>query len=209
MKRIIFILILVQFVSSFYSQTTNTRNWRKTEKDSMANAFLLYEEKNYKMALPYFENIHKGHPKEQFVKYVYGKTALYRSDKYAEALQMLNEVYEKNPKVDIIEYDLARALHFNYKFDEALVMVDRFMENKRTKPEEKPAAEFLKKQIQNAKYYSSIPTQAKITNTGKPINSADEEYVPTISADESMMIFTYTGPKSKGGKLNETIMHPD
>ena len=63
MKRIIFILLLVQFVGVFHSQTTNTRNWRKTEKDSMDNAFLLYEEKNYKKALPYFENIHKGHPK--------------------------------------------------------------------------------------------------------------------------------------------------
>ena len=208
MKRII-ILLLVLCVSALYSQTTNTARWRKTEKDSMANAFLLYEEKNYKMALPYFENIHKNHPKEEFVKYMYGKTALYRSDKYAEALQMLTEVYEKNPKVDIIEYDLARALHYNYKFDEALVMVDKFLENKRTKPEEKPQAEFLKKYIQNAKYYSGIATQAKITNIGTPINSTDEEYVPTISADESMMIFTYTGPKSKGGKINETLMTAD
>ncbi|MDO9001631.1 MAG: hypothetical protein Q7W45_17820 [Bacteroidota bacterium] len=208
MKRII-ILLLVQFFSVVYSQTTNTRNWRKTEKDSMANAFLLYEEKNYKMALPYFENIHKGHPKEEFVKYVYGKTALYRSDKYEEALNMLQQIYAKNPKVDLIEYDLARALHYNYKFDEALEMVDRFMANKRTRLEDKPAAEFLKQYILNAKYYNSIPTQAKITNIGKPVNSPDEEYVPTISADESMLIYTYTGPKSKGGKINETIMAPD
>jgi hypothetical protein len=209
MKRIIFILLLVQFVSFSYSQTTNTSRWRKTEKDSMANAFLLYEEKNYKMALPYFENIHRDHPKEEFVKYVYGKTSLYRSDKYEDALKMLQEIYEKNPKVDVIEYDLARALHYNYKFDEALAMVDKFLANKRTKPEEKPAAEFLKKYILNAKYYGSIPTSAKITNIGKPINSPAEEYVPTISADESMMIFTYSGPKSKGGKINETIMQED
>ncbi|MBA3679649.1 MAG: PD40 domain-containing protein [Bacteroidetes bacterium] len=208
MKRII-ILLLVLCVNALYSQTTNTARWRKTEKDSMANAFLLYEEKNYKMALPYFENIHNGHPKEEFVKYVYGKTALYRSDKYAEALQMLQEVYSKNPKVDAIEYDLARALHLNYKFDEALVMVDKYLENKHTKPEDKPQAEFLKKHIQNAKYYSGIPTQAKITTIGTPVNSKDEEYVPTISADESMVIFTYTGPKSKGGKINEALMTPD
>jgi len=208
MKRII-ILLLVLCVSALYSQTTNTARWRKTEKDSMANAFLLYEEKNYKMALPYFENIHKNHPKEEFVKYVYGKTALYRSDKYAEALQMLQEVYEKNPKVDVIEYDLARALHYNYKFDEAIAMVDRFLENKRTKPEEKPQAEFLKQYILNAKYYANNTTQAKITTIGTPINSKDEEYVPTISADESMMVFTYTGPKSKGGKINESLMIAD
>ncbi|MEI8136715.1 MAG: hypothetical protein WCH21_05235 [Bacteroidota bacterium] len=209
MIRIIFILFFAQVVNSFYAQTTNTRNWRKTEKDSMANAFLLFEGKNYKRAFAYFERIHKEHPKEEFLKYVYGKTALCRSDKYEDALKMLQEAYTKNPKIDIIEYDLARALHFNYKFDEALEMVDRFMENKYTKPEEKPAAELLKKHIQNAKYYSSIQTQAKITNIGKPINSPDEEYLPTISADESIMIFTYAGQKSKGGKLNETIMQPD
>lgn len=208
MKRII-IYLFVLCVTTLYSQTTNTSRWRKSEKDSMANAFLLYEEKNYKMALPYFENIHKGHPKEEFVKYVYGKTSLYRSDKYPDALRLLQEVYDKNPKVDIIEYDLARAMHYNYKFDEALVMVDRFLANKRTKPEEKPQAEFLKKYIENAKYYSANATQAKITTVGTPINSKDEEYVPTISADESMMVFTYTGAKSKGGKINEVLMVPD
>ncbi|MEO6304266.1 MAG: hypothetical protein ABIP51_13960 [Bacteroidia bacterium] len=208
MKRII-ILLLVLCVSALYSQTTNTSRWRKTEKDSMANAFLLYEEKNYKMALPYFENIHYSHPKEEFVKYVYGKAALYRSDKYSEALKMLQEVYDKNPKVDLIEYDLARALHYNYKFDEALVKVDEFLNNKRTRPEDKPAAEILKTYIKNAIYYSANATQAKITTVGTPINSKDEEYVPTISADESMMVFTYTGAKSKGGKINETLMTPD
>lgn len=209
MKRIFIFLLLVLSINSLSSQTTNTSRWRKGERDSMANAFLLYEEKNYKMAIPYFEVIHKAHPKEEFVKYVYGKTALYRSDKYEDALKMLQEVYEKNPKVDIIEYDLAKALHFNYKFDEALVMVDKFLQNKRTKPEQKPAAEFLKKYINNAKYYGSMPTAAKITNIGQPINSPDEEYVPTISADESMMIFTYAGPKSKGGKINEALMQAD
>ncbi|MBA2613463.1 MAG: PD40 domain-containing protein [Bacteroidetes bacterium] len=208
MKRII-ICLFTLCVSALYSQTTNTSRWRKTEKDSMANAFLLYEEKNYKMALPYFDNIHHGHPKEEFVKYVYGKTCLYRSDKYGDALQMLQEVYDKNPKVDMIEFDLARAMHYNYKFDEALVMVAKYLENKRTRPEDKVAAELLKKYIQNAKYYASNTTQAKITNIGGPINTRDEEYVPTISADESMMVFTYTGVKSKGGKINEVLMIPD
>ena len=209
MKQHIVIFLLVLFVGILKAQTTNTRKWRKTETDSMSNAYLLYEEKNYKMALPYFENIYKHHPKEAFIKYVYGKTALYRSDKYPEALKMLQESYEQNPKIDVIEYDLARALHYNYQFDEALVMIDRFLENKRTKENEKPQAEFLKKYILNAKYYSAKPTQAKITNIGSPINTADEEYVPAISADESMMVFTYSGVKSKGGKLNEAIMQPD
>jgi tetratricopeptide (TPR) repeat protein len=40
----------------------------------------------------------------------------------------------------------------------------------------------------------------RIKNIGKPINTDASEYCPLITSNESMMIFTYRGPKSKGGK---------
>ncbi len=203
-KQIILFLIIA---SSVYSQITNTRRWRYTERDSLDNAILLYEEQNYVIALPIFEKVYQNHPKEEFIKYLYGICCLYRSDKYEECLTALSEVYANNPRIDQLEYDLARAYHYNYKFDEALDMLAKHLSYKRIRPEDKAKGELLKSYVINAKYYHSNPTKAKVVNGGS-INSEADELTPVISADESVMIFNYIGPKSKGGKMNARLQ-PD
>lgn len=188
--------------SSLFSQITNTRKWRFSERDSLDNALLLYEEANYKLALPVLEQIYLNHPKEEFIKYLYGICCLYRSDKHEECLTSLSAVYAVNTNIDQIEFDLARAYHYNYKFDEALDMVNKHLAYKRIRAEEKVKGELLKKYILNAKYFNSNPTKAKVNTLNGNVNSAEDEYLPVISADESMMFFNYAGSKSKGGKQN-------
>lgn len=209
LKKTLFPLsLLFLFAFSSFAQITNTKKWRKTENDTMQNALFLYDEGKYLMALPMYEKLHASHPNEEFIKYVYGKCCLYRSDKHEEALALLTEVYNKNRKIDDIEYDLARASHLNYKFDEALVLLDKYMTNKRTKPESKNKAELLKKYCINGKTLYASPSGAKIVNTGNVLNTPDDEYVPVISADENLMIYTYRGVLSTGGLQNEMQM-PD
>ena len=198
------LLILILTLSvNIFSQTTNTKKWRKTEKDTMAKAVLMYNDANYLLALPLFENLYNARPKEEFLKYCYGKCALYRSDKHEMALKLLSEVYEKNKKVDNIEYDFARANHFNYKFDEALALLDKYLSKKGLSPEFKNNANQLKQYCINGKELYANPKSAKITNFGNVINTKNDEYVPVISADESIMIYTYRGPESIGGLQNE------
>ena len=163
----------------------------------------MYNDANYLLALPLFENLYNARPKEDFLKYCYGKCALYRSDKHEMALKLLSEVYEKNKKVDNIEYDFARANHFNYKFDEALALLDKYLSKKGLSPEFKNNANQLKQYCINGKELYANPKSAKITNFGNGINTKNDEYVPVISADESIMIYTYRGPESIGGLQNE------
>ena len=60
----IFLLVFLQFlVVLVFSQITNTRKWRVTERDSLDYALFLYEEKNYVMALPIVEKVNLNHPK--------------------------------------------------------------------------------------------------------------------------------------------------
>jgi tetratricopeptide (TPR) repeat protein len=205
--RIFLIIIFHILFFAVSSQITNTRKWRLAERDSLDNALLLYEETNYKIALPIFENIHLSHPKEDFIKYLYGICCLYRSDKYQECLTALSEVYANNANIDQIEYDLARAYHYNYRFDEAIDLVNKHLSYKRIKAAEKAKGELLKRYISNAKVYNSNPNKAKVTSL-TDLNSADEEFLPAISIDEAVMIFNYTGTKSKGGKLNG-YLQPD
>lgn len=73
------LILICFFVSTVYSQITNTRKWRYTEKDSLENVLFFYEEKNYLLAIPILEKVNENHPKEVFIKYLYGICCLYRS----------------------------------------------------------------------------------------------------------------------------------
>ncbi len=173
----------------------------------MANAFKLYEDKNFSKALPYYESIFKNHPNEVFVKYMYGISLLNSSNKFENALKMLKDVYEENPEIDYIELDLSKALFFNYKFDEATTMMERFIANKRTTEENKSNAELLKKYIANAKYYHAKPSNINVSNYGTTLNTPDNELFPLISADESVLIYTYNGAKSKTSNNNDSTLN--
>lgn len=202
------LIIPFLLISSFlFSQVTNTRKWRKTENDSMQYALIMYDEKEYLAALPIYEALYKAHPDEVFLKFVYGRCCLYRSDKHQEALQLISEIYAKNKKAENIEFDLARALHLNYKFDESIAMADQYIANKRAVAEDKTSAEQLKKYCQNAKSLYANPTNAKITNAGSVLNTGNKEHSPVVSADELTMILTYEGVESTGGRQNK-LMQP-
>jgi hypothetical protein len=184
------------------AQMMNVRKWRKTERDSLDNALLLLDEKYFAQALPIFEDLLAHHPKEDFLKYSFAKCALHRPDRHSLAYDYLSEIYGKNKKLPDISYDMALAAHYNYKFDEAEQYVNEYLKGKRLKPDERTAAEKLVKNITYARFFFGRPTKTKIKNLGPAINSSGEEYVPAITADESMMIFSYSGEKSKGGRQN-------
>ena len=95
------------------------------------------------MALPIYQALQQNHPKELYLKYVTGITALYRSDAHEMALDFLLQVYAKNKKANDIEYDIARAYHYNYKFDEALAMLDKYLKRKKLTEQQKKYANRL------------------------------------------------------------------
>jgi hypothetical protein len=208
LNKLAILTLITSFSISVFSQTTNTKKWRKTENDSMQNALFLFDESKFAMALPIYENLYKSHPKEDYLKYCYGKCALYRSDRHDVALELLTQMYAKNKKIGGIQYDLARANHYNYKFDEAIALLDAMLAKKKISPDDKKNALQLKQYCINAKDFYANPTGATINNIGDVINTESDEYVPVISADESVMIYTYRGPQSVGGLQNE-FRQPD
>jgi hypothetical protein len=208
MKKIIIIMLVVFAGQTAFSQITNVRKWRKTEKDSLNNALLLYEDKLYLIALPILDDVYHHHPKEEYIKYLYARCALSRSDKHQDAYTYLSEVFSKNKRVDDIYYDIAKAAHYVGEFDEAATYIDTYLSDRKIKPENKTKAELLKRYIGNAKYFAASPTAAKITNLGDSINTEGEEYAPAISADESTLVYSYVGSKSQGGRMN-SFSQPD
>lgn len=203
MKRVLLVLVIIFFGHIAFSQITNVRKWRKSEKDSLNLALLMYEENLFLQALPIFENILRNHPNEEFIRYSFAKCGLYRSDTHEEAYGYLSEIYAKNKKVEEIDYDVAVGAHYVNKLDEAMAAVDRYLGKRKLTPANRTKGELLKKYITNAMYFVAKPTNAKSTNLGDAVNTVGEEYVPAISADESTLIYTYQGEKSLGGLLND------
>ena len=204
-RQLILFFILFSFVTAS-AQIMNVKKWRKSERDSLDYALALYEENGYLHALPIFEEILNHHPKEDFLKYSYGKCALYRQDKQQDAWQFLSEIYGKNKKVPDIQFDMALAAHYSYKFEEALQFVTQYAVSRRTDAEGKKNAAILKQYIMSAMHYYSMPTAAKVNNLGKTVNSSGDETGPVIAADGSALFFNYTGPNSVGGKQKLLVL---
>lgn len=163
----------------------------------------MFQDGNHLLALPIFEKLNQDHPKELYLKYVIGICGLYRSDMHGKSLEYLSAVYEKNKKAAGIQYDLARAYHFNYKFDEALALLEIFLKDKKITENDKKDALQLIEYCNNGKLLVSVPVDAKIENIGDILNTVGSEYVPVISSDESVIIYTYTGDQSVGGLQND------
>lgn len=203
MKKLALLSISLFLLLNCFSQgVMKTRKWRKSEKDSLLKAQTFFQEEDYLLALPIFEKIEQNHPKELYLKYVMGICGLYRSDVHAKSLEYLQIVYEKNKKAAGIRYDLARAYHFNNKFDEALLIIEEFLKDKKITEKERKDAEQLVEYCNNAKILFASPVDAKIENIGDILNTVGSEYVPVVSSDESVIIYTYTGDQSVGGLQN-------
>lgn len=202
MKKLVLSTFCLLFVLNTFSQTMKTRKWRKTEKDSLLRAQTFFQDQDYLLALPIFEKLEQNHPKELYLKYVMGICGLYRSDVHQKSLEYLEIVYAKNKKAAGIRYDLARANHYNNKFDEALLLLEEYLKDKKITERERKDAEQLVEYCNNAKILVAAPVDAKIENIGDILNTVGSEYVPVITSDESVIIYTYTGDQSVGGLQN-------
>lgn len=171
------------------------------DKERFEKAELLFEEGNYLLALPQYRMLEKKFPDEVILRYRIGACLTYKSDATAAALEYLLSLDQKKMKKTEVSFFLARAYHLNNRFDEAIEQLNFYLE-KNPNGKRSTEAKRLIENCNNAKMFVESPVEAAITNIGTPVNSTNSEYVPVISSDESVLIFTYKGEKSVGGRMN-------
>ena len=206
MKKLVFIFAVLLFAGfiSAYAQSSGKKlkKLSSAEKDILVNANMLFDEGDYLSALPIYERLYENHPEELFLQYKIGICCLYKTDENARALEYLLPVAEKNKRAADVQFYIGRAYMLNYKFDEAIEKFNETLKQKNISRDKKTEA---KQYILNCNYGKELvakPMDVKIENLGPPINTENSEYVPIISSDESILIFTYRGEKSTGGKQN-------
>lgn len=85
---------------------------------------------------------------------------------------------------------IANGYHLNHEFDQSIANYQKYI-SLRKLPED--SLKLIQRQIEmcyNGKEFVSKPHNVSIENVGPAINTKYPDYVPVISADESVMIFT-------------------
>ncbi|MDB4534645.1 hypothetical protein N9242_07225, partial [Vicingaceae bacterium] len=146
----------------------------------------------------------KNKPTDPYYKLMTGICYSYFKHKRVEALETLLTVKFENSGFGEVDFYLGRAYAVNNRFDEAIASYQDYIGSEEVSDDRKAEARQNIIYCENAKVYLQDSLEVEITNIGSPINTDHSEYVPVITPDESMMIFTYSGPKSKGGLLGPT-----
>jgi tetratricopeptide (TPR) repeat protein len=175
-------------------------------------SFLLLEE-NYDLALTNFKNAYQIDSSNANINYNVGfcylnsSTQKVKAESYLEkAVKNISKTYKEDDASEksapsIARYYYAKALHLNYKFDEALTQFNLFEGDiKGVDKEWKKELAYDKAACMFAKEASASPLNLQITNVGDSINGEYPDFSPVLSADERMMIYTTRRPNTTGGE---------
>ena len=213
--RIALFLFTVTFTGAALSQdsnsvSTNTGNQKPKkkkkflkdakDKTTWENAELLFEEENYAAALPLYKKLEEKYPEEPILWFRLGVCYLYEPAGSRQAMAYLLRPDQTKFKKTDLAYYLGKSEHLNYKFDDALVQLNEFILRKNIKQKYKNDALQVIEYCNYGKVLMEHPLGVTITNIGPPVNTRNSEYVPVISSDESVLIYTYRGERSTGGK---------
>lgn len=127
-----------------------------------------------------------------FIEAMMGLIQIYMDqDKKEEAIQQLKKATQVNPKIFPINFaDLGTLQYYTGKYDEAIQSLQKFISFERVSPELKEKAQHLLDCSQFAVEQVKNPKPFKPENMGAAINTTDDEYFCSITADYKYFYFT-------------------
>jgi len=106
-------------------------------------------------------------------------------------------------------YYLGRALHFNYRYDDAIEVFRQEMKKVAPQSQEYQNMELWIKQCENGKFLSQNPSKMVIQNVGATINTPYPEYAPAFNQYEDLLYFTRRHPENEGDLAADGLPHED
>jgi outer membrane protein OmpA-like peptidoglycan-associated protein/Tol biopolymer transport system component len=127
-----------------------------------------------------------------FVEAMMGLSYIYiDQSRNEEAIQQLQKATQVNPKFFPNNlYQLGELQYYTGHYDEAILSFQRFNSFERINPDIKQHAQYLLQCSQFAVEQVKNPKPFKPENMGPAINSINDEYFPTITADNAWFYFT-------------------
>lgn len=158
-----------------------------------------YDDGKYDLAVVKYNKLFEKYPDEPVLNFRLGVCYFFEPDGLKRSLEMLEKLdRDKFKKTDLCYY-MGRVLHMHYRFDEAIAEFEKCAQSKYVMQEKKQMASRYAEYCKNGIQLLKDSTKAKVINLGPGINTSASEYVPAISSDESILMFTYRGERSIGG----------
>jgi outer membrane protein OmpA-like peptidoglycan-associated protein/tetratricopeptide (TPR) repeat protein len=164
---------------------------------------------DFRLALSPLSDANRFNPNNAKVNYMLGLIWFMTDPISKESLEFFVKAYALNPRVeDDLPFWLGWSCHLNSKWDEAITYYEEYHSflKQRAKTNAAPIEDVKKKiyECQNGKTFNAKPERVFVDNLGPNINTQYPEYGPSISTDESTIIFTARRPNSTGGKRDPT-----
>ncbi len=155
----------------------------------------LISKSDYIKSIPFFKEATNLDPENAWYQYLLGK-AYFEGDRPQEALPYLIKAYNLDRSVHSdLEFYLARSMHFNHLFEEAITHYRSDMQRYEEGSVDYMDSEMRIKQCQNAPDVVENAKYYKVENLGEYVNSEYPEYAATFSDNYSYMIFTSRRPR--------------
>lgn len=196
LTRFILLALLVSCFSAARCQTDSVALSEEYYRLGME----VFDFSHRKQAAELFVLAAKMNPKSAKAQFMAGQSIMLTIKK-EESLPYFLRAWRQDPKVnEEILFFLGKAYHYSEKFDSAILFYDRYNRilarsmnlNKSIKIDEVNRKIF---ECRNAVIYMSKPVDVAITLLGSTINSEYPDYAPTISEDETEMVFTTRRPE--------------
>jgi hypothetical protein len=198
--------------STATAQVTNEADFKK--KFGLLDGYIF--DGDYFKALPIAKELYDYDSSNANIAYMLGTSYLGASPDRKKAIYYLEQAimlsppspmykesdYKEKTAPGIAYYNLAKAYHFTYRFDDAISNYYNYrsfvdLEDVSTYGEVKKQIEYS----ENAKLLIEEPVNIKVQSLGTVVNSKFEDYSPVISGDDKTLIFTSRREGSTGGKL--------
>jgi tetratricopeptide (TPR) repeat protein len=132
-RAVIFLLIFPFFLKSQEDARfldPSKIKMSKTQKEAFELGEEYFNSEYYLSALPIFKELEKDFPQSLYILYRLGVCYLYKKDETDKAVEYLKKVKDMEPLIVDIEFNLGRAYHLNYKFDDALNEFKQYSDRK-------------------------------------------------------------------------------
>lgn len=204
MKKTAISLTVFLFSTLFLSINSYAQFESRGEKYNKEDADAFYKTGRYYDAVGLYELLINEDPDKLEYQFRAGICHLNLSQSPEKAILNFKWVFDEKPKTENVLYFLARAYALNYKFNLAIDTYKDALESSSTTSGKKLNIPLLIEQCENAMDLMKKPLSVNIVNMGELINSAGNEYGPGIGEDETILIFTYEGIKSTGGRQDNS-----
>lgn len=172
----------------FFFAITHSVIAQKLHYELPENASKMFNSGNYLKAKELYRELYKKNQNNLEYKFRFGVSMLYTYE-WENGVKMLEEVSKKVDAPKEVWFYLGKGYHLTNRFDLAIKTIEKFLKL----DEKSTLAEEGKRTIEmceNAKKLVKTPLNVTFENLGKEVNSKGKDFMPFISPNEDMLIFS-------------------